>query len=219
MSAAEVFGWFAAAIVIARMVPQTVRVWRGGTNAGLSPLGLLCWLANDLGWLIYGLRAEMPALWGASVVLLVCDLALVAMAAPQLRGPVGHAGAAWLAVVVACAAAGQAPLGAALVLGSATGTVPHAAHALRQDDLRAVSRASWLVALLDAAAWGVYGAAHGDLPSVSYAALTALSASVILARLHHTARRPAPQTTITSTDHVPVPVPAAVSGSTRLHLV
>ena len=192
MSVPEMFGWIAAAMLVLRMVPQAARVWRSGTSAGISPLGVLCWLGNDLGWLVYGLRTDLHAIWMASVVLVVCDMVLVASCAGRLRGPTLHAGGAWLVAVVAGAIAGTGPLAVVLVVGSATGTVPHAVHALRHHDLRGVSRVSWLVALVDAVAWGVYGAAHRDLPSITYAGLTALTAVIVVARVTATNPRPLP---------------------------
>lgn len=194
MSVAEMFGWIAGAMLVLRMVPQAARVWRSGTSAGVSPLGVLCWLGNDVGWLVYGLRSDLHAIWVASIVVVACDVVLIASCAGRLRGPSLQAGGAWLATVVVAAVAGTDPLAVVLVIGSATGTVPHAVHALRHDDLRGVSRVSWLVALLDAVAWGVYGTAHRDVPSITYAALTALTAVVVVARVTATSPRPVPIT-------------------------
>lgn len=186
MDVAELFGWVGGVLVVARLVPQAVRLLRTGQTAGVSGLGALCWLGNDVGWLVYGLRADLAPLWLPSLCLVALDVVVVALLAPGLGRREVVPGLTWITGVLGAAALGSGPLGLALIAGSAAGNLPHGWRALRSDDLSGVSRATWLLALADGVLWGVYGAARSDAAVTWYAGLTLLTGAVVLWRIRAT---------------------------------
>jgi MtN3 and saliva related transmembrane protein len=186
VDAAEVIGWLGGALVISRLVPQAVRLLRTRQTAGISRVGALCWVGNDLGWLAYGLRADLAPLWAPSAVLLVLDSLIVVLLARSIRPREALTGLGWVGAVVVAVGAGQEVLAVALVAGSATGTLPHGWHALRARDLSGIAPAAWALALADGALWGIYGFARGDAAVTWYAALTLGTAVVVLWRLRVT---------------------------------
>lgn len=186
MDPAEAFGWLAGALLVARMAPQPLRIRRTGATGGVSALGAACWFGNDLGWLVYSHQAGLLAIAVPSAVLVVLDLALIGLLAPVATRRAIAGGGCWVLAIVGAALVGQGALALALVAGSATGTLPHAFHALRSADLSGIAPMTWMLGLADGALWGVYGWSRQDLPSVSYAILTMLTATVVLWRLSGT---------------------------------
>lgn len=190
MDVTELVGWLGGVMIVARLVPQTVRLLRTGSTAGVSGVGALCWLGNDVGWVVYGLREGLAPLWLPSALLLVLDLLVATMLIGRLRWRELAPGFAWIAAVTIAAVVGQGALGLALIAGSATGTLPHGWRALRSDDLSGVAPMTWALAVVDGMLWGLYGTARADAAVTWYAALTLLTGVVVLWRIR--ACRPSP---------------------------
>ena len=61
---------------------------------------------------------------------------------------------------------------------------------LRSDDVSGVAAATWWIAIVDAALWGLYGVALGDGPLIGYGVILLVSSVVVLTRLAVVRRRP-----------------------------
>jgi uncharacterized protein with PQ loop repeat len=219
MSFGEFAGWAGAVLVIARIAPQAALVRRTGRVDGLSAAGTLCWFANDLGWLIYGVTHGLTPLWLSSLVLLGLDTVLLAGLGTRLRTHRALPGVVWLAAVVVAAALGQAALAVVLLAGAAAGTIPHAVDAWRATDLSGVSPLTWRLGLADGALWGIYGLVLADTPVVLYAVLTAAASAAILVRMQtlaYSRQEDAPRLTAPATENQHVPDPAATRSAGRL---
>jgi uncharacterized protein with PQ loop repeat len=193
------FGWAGGALLVARIAPQTWRIWRTGSRAGVSRSGVWCWLGNDIGWFTYGVTSGLAPLWASSVALIVLDLVLLTQlgAHRHLRRS-DAVGISWAAAMTVIAASGSALLAPALIAASVAGTVPHAIASVRASDLSGISPTTWRLAALDGVLWLVYGAAVADGPVTLYAALTLVCSATIL---HQLARKPSPHNPTTAPTH------------------
>jgi uncharacterized protein with PQ loop repeat len=190
VTVAELFGWAGAVLIVARTLPQAWHLARYRNPAGVSRFGILCWLGNDIGWLVYGLRAGLAPLWVPSLALLVVNGAMVLLLLPGFRRGEAGPGLAWVAVICTAAWLGQGPLALALIGGSATSTLPHAWRALRSPDLSGVSRTTWRIALADGVLWGVYGFSQRDPAILWYSVLVLLTGGIVLWRIRATRETP-----------------------------
>ncbi len=73
---------------------------------------------------------------------------------------------------------------------TACNLLPAVVASLRTSALSGVSSATWIIALVEAALWLVYGVGVGDLALTLAGVVGAMMASVILARLAATGHRP-----------------------------
>lgn len=180
----ELYGWAGGALLVARIIPQVVHIWRTGSHAGVSRAGLWCWLGNDIGWLAHGHANDLTPVVASSIALAALDLVLLAQTRGAARTATTRYGVAWAATMTVLAAIGGNPLAAALIAASFAGTTPHAISAIRSNDLSGISPATWLLAGADGILWLIYGAGTGDGPVTLYAALTLATASIILWRIN-----------------------------------
>lgn len=191
LSNPEIYGWVGGVLLVARMIPQSIRIRRSGTHAGVSRTGLWCWLGNDIGWLSYGLSSGLAPLIASSAALAALDVILLLQTRAGGRARDERYGMLWALVMTILAATGSSLLTAALVAASFAGTVPHAVASVRNTDLSGISPLTWVLAGLDGILWLAYGIAREDGPVTLYASLTMGTAAVILARIYgwHKRRR------------------------------
>lgn len=179
----DLYGWLGGALLVARIIPQAVRIHRTGSHAGVSRAGLWCWLGNDLGWLAYGHSSRLTPLVASSAALAALDLILLTQTRGKTRTSSEHLGILWAATMTFLAVSSSPALPAALIAASFAGTVPHAVASLRSRDLAGISPATWILAGIDGILWLAYGIGTGDGPVTLYAALTLATAAVILTRI------------------------------------
>ncbi|HWE57239.1 MAG TPA: hypothetical protein VG435_17160 [Acidimicrobiales bacterium] len=174
----------ASAVFLARLLPQPVRTLRTGQVTGVSVLAAMNACIADIAWLVYGLTSRVVTIW------LVCIPAIAASAGTVwvLRRLIARrdlvASAIWLAAV------GLAAWSGALTFVLA-GTVlvscgPSLWSAFRSDRPVGIAPGTWLIALADAATWGLYGLAISNLALELYAVVLLATAVAILSRLRWT---------------------------------
>ena len=177
----------APAVFLVRLVPQPVRLARTGVDDGVSPMAAFNQLLSEGAWLTYGLVQARVAIWLVSAFALFPSgwQALLLLRRSRTADLVGAA-AFGTAIVVAWSAGWLgAVLGASVLLT----TGPQVVEALRTDDLSGIAPATWWISILDAALWGAYGLAIGDLALVGYWAVLTTCAVTVLARLAWTRQR------------------------------
>lgn len=186
MSLIGALALLASVVFLVRLLPQPVRLARSGVAAGVSPLAALQAVVSALAWIAYGLVAQLPVVWGVSVLALIPGV----WQAVLLRHRVTRRDLAWSGAF----AAGLGAAWAAGLLGVALGgTVlvtcgPQLRTVLVEDDLSGVAAATWCLAVVDALTWGLYGAAIGDGALVGYFVVLLTTAVVVLGRLAWTQR-------------------------------
>jgi len=186
MTGADVLAVVASGVFLARLLPQPVRLARSGVAAGVSALAALNAVIVAVAWVVYGLQADLLAVWLVSVLALVPGCWTVALLRREVQPADVALAGAWVAVLVAAALAGVS--GVALAVGVVVTQGPQVLQALRQRDLRGISPATWWISLLDAATWGAYGVAVADGALVGYAIVLTVSAAVVLGRVWWTRR-------------------------------
>lgn len=199
---ANVFG-------VAMIVPQAVRLHRTRVADGVSPTWVGVSLATNLWWLGYGLAAQLwgivPVSVGSLAVYGIVAFQVLRLAGPAARGPlsVGLAGSSLVFLAVLLAVGWS---GVGLTLGLAYGLQfgPAALGAIRSVDPAGISPATWIMALIEALVWIVYGLAIVDPALVVGGVGGSLMASVILGQV---VTRPATADPALP----PVPAPTAVA--------
>ena len=171
----------ASGTFLARLLPQPIRTWRTGQVAGVSALAVMNALIADGAWLAYGLAAGVLAVWLVSIPALAASGWTLFL----LRRTVGWrdaiVAAGWLAVVGLCALTGT--LTAALSLTVLVCGGPAVWSAFSSPTPVGVSRWTWWLAVADAASWGGYGLAIGDMALKLYGVVLLVTAVAILVRL------------------------------------
>jgi hypothetical protein len=148
---------------------------------GVSALAALTAVISDFAWLAHGITAALPAVWGVSILALIPSVWAVLLLRDQFRRLDVLGGLAYLTVLLIAAAANL--FAGALALGVVVTTGPQVWKALRGEDLRGISPATWCIALIDGSAWGTYGLVIGDMALQGYGIVMLVSAVVILVRL------------------------------------
>jgi len=186
-TAATVLSIVAPVVYLVRLLPQPLRLYRTGVAAGVSPLSAMNGVIGDVGWLAYGLSAGLPAVWVVSSLALVPAVWTVALLRREISRVDVAGAAAWAVVLVVSAALGV--VGLSLAAGVVVSQGPQVLEALRDDDLSGIAPSTWWVAVADAATWGAYGVAVGDVALMGYGVVLSVAAAVVLARIAWTVHR------------------------------
>ena len=174
-------------IYLVRLLPQPVRLWRTGVAAGVSPLSAMNGVIGDVGWVVYGISAGLPAVWAVCAFALIPAIWTVALLRPEVtRNDLLIAGA-WALALVVSAVFGA--IGVTLAAGVLVTQGPQVWTALRDDDLRGIAPGTWWIAVLDATAWGLYGLGIDDGALMGYGVVLNASAAIVLGRIWWTDRR------------------------------
>ena len=181
------FGCAAAVLSIGLNAPQAWRSCVGRRTAGLSPAARWLAVVQASTWLAYGVAEHVPLQVLTNSVCLALHLsvlgALLALD-PAARGrrvlpPQAALTVAWLAVVVACARTGAAPVGALAAGAGAVSVVPQLWRLARERgaDSSGVSVATTVLSLVAALCW----TAHGLALTSAAVVLPSLAAAVAAA--------------------------------------
>jgi uncharacterized protein with PQ loop repeat len=175
--------------------PQARRIARTRRVDGVSATWIGVSLAINAWWLTYGLVAGVWALVPVSVI----SLLLYGVMAWFFVLSVGRAGMPGLAL--GAFGLGMVPLpflliggwelaGVAVGLSYGVQLLPAVVASLRTSALSGVSSTTWIIALVEAALWLVYGVGVGDVALTLAGLVGVAMASVILVRLAVTGHRP-----------------------------
>lgn len=178
---------------VGMLLPQARLIAKTRSSNGVSGAWIGAGVSINLGWFVYGMSAGVWGLLpvsGGSLVLYFWMLYLLTPVNPAaareavqiLAGLVGILG-------VAVTLTGTPGLGFTL---SALYTVqfgPAAWAAVRQPDLRGVSTSTWIMAIIEAILWAIYGSAIGDLPVALGGVGASFMSAVILVCLFTKQRR------------------------------
>jgi uncharacterized protein with PQ loop repeat len=188
---ADLLGWIASVVFLVRLVPQPIKLWRTGLPEGLSPMAAINGVISDVGWVLYGFSAALVPVWAVSVASLVptvATLVLLLVTTRRVPRPDLVGSVVWLLSVAVAWHLGA--LVTVLGLSVVVNHGPQVVAALRERDLRGISTTTYLLALADAALWGVYGFAVRDPALLAYGVVLTAAALTILGRIWWT-RRPA----------------------------
>lgn len=175
--------------------PQARRIARTRGVEGVSATWIGVSLAINGWWLTYGLVAGVWALVPVSII----SLLLYGVMAWFYVASVGRPALPGLALGIF--GLGMVPLpflliggwelaGVAVGLSYGVQLLPAVVASLRTSELSGVSSTTWIIALVEAALWLVYGVGVSDIALTLAGLVGVVMASVILARLAVTGHRP-----------------------------
>lgn len=169
------------------LVPQAVRLRRRSTLDGVSAKWIGVGLTMNSWWLVYAVTTR---LWGLAPLAVLSILLYTDIARSALR--IGGArltndfvkGGALLGWLPAAFLVAHGWPGAGLAIGLCYGLqfVPAAAEAWRSESLNGLSPTTWILALIEAVAWFIYGLLTGDVALLVGGAGGSVMAAAILLR-------------------------------------
>jgi uncharacterized protein with PQ loop repeat len=195
--------WLSAVVVAANVlgatmaVPQATRIHRTRSAQGVSLAWAIMSTTINGWWGVYGLAVGDLAIVPVSFVSVTVYLAIAVMV---VRSSDTSATQAFLTAVAASAVVSSLPIVAmalggwqiaGIVLGGLYGVqlAPAVVAVYRSADVSGVSPATWIIALVEAALWGVHGIAAGDTGIVTLAVTGVSMSTLVLARLAVHGRR------------------------------
>lgn len=175
--------------------PQARKLIRTGRTDGVSTVWVGISMAMNAWWLVYGVVMEVWALVPVSSVslLLYSTIGVVMLRSvgpSALRGiGLGIAGLGLLPVPFLLAG-GWALAGGVIGLGYGVQLAPAVITAFRTSELGGVAAGTWVLALVEAALWLLYGSYVADSALLAGGGIGIGMASLILGRLAVTGHRP-----------------------------
>lgn len=186
--AATLLAWIA-------LVPQVIKLARGGDPSGVSPTWPAIGLVSNVGWVAYLLHERLWAAIPATVVVGVFYALVVRYLATSgtPMAPVVARGAAWaMGLGATLAVGGWAALGLVLGWSYAVQVAPAVWSAYRTALPTGIAPGTWALLSIDALLWGVYGWVSADLPIVVFGLVGVCGGTAILVRYSVTRRRLSP---------------------------
>lgn len=172
-------------------VPQAVQLVRTRRADGVSPAWAGMSITLNVWWVAYAIGVGE---WAIAPVGVVSAAAYLVIALSIIRFSVGPARQTMTPMLFSAMLLGAAPLIGLLVggwqlagvlLGALYGVqlTPAVITVYRSVDVSGVSPATWVIALSEAALWGLYGLPRADAGLISLAATGAVMSSLVLLRL------------------------------------
>jgi uncharacterized protein with PQ loop repeat len=190
MSAPSILALLASAVFLARLLPQPLRTRRTGRIEGVSALSALNAAIADSGWMVYGVAAGLPAVWGVSIPAVALSVVTAALLRRSITRSTLVVAGSWAAAVAGAAIAGGEALDLVLAATVVVCCGPAVWSAFRSDHPEGLTAWTWWLAVADALSWGGYGLAIGDPALELYGAVMLATAMALLLRLR-TTRNPA----------------------------
>lgn len=175
----------------AMAVPQASKLLRTRRPHGVSITWVAASVTVNAGWAVYGIGVGDLGIVPVSVVSMVAYL-VIGIGVYRFS-PAGHTRMLFVAIVTAASVTTVPVLAllidgwvaAGLTLGALYGVqlLPAVVSVYRTVDVSGVSSATWVIALVEAVLWGVYGLARLDPGLLALAATGSVMSVLVLARL------------------------------------
>jgi uncharacterized protein with PQ loop repeat len=154
------FAVVAAVTVVLSVAPQVLRVVRAEDVCGVSTTAATFAAVSCGAWTVYALLAGHHVAAASSALGIVMWGTVAGVAARRNGESPSTWTLTWGAVLLTAGVVDVAVLGAVLVIEALTYTLPQALRVRRRTD--GVSPATWLLTLVSACSWVLYGAGTGD---------------------------------------------------------
>ncbi len=172
---------------VGMIVPQAARLHRTGATDGVSAVWVGVGVSMNAWWLAYaaasGLWGLVPVSVGGMALYTILAVQLLRLIGPAVLRAVGRGQLIGLVPLVGLAADGWP--GAGLAIGLLYGAVfaPAVFAALRSASVAGISPTTWVLALVEAVIWLIYGSTTGDVALIAGGLGGTVMSSLILARL------------------------------------
>jgi len=180
----EVVGAAALVVTAIAVIPQTARMIRTRSTAGVSPVWAMLGAVSTGVWTAY--TAARGLWWATAADALAClsYVSAVVVLARHGVGPRLTAGALWLAVfVISYLAADLAGVGIVLAFAFIVQVAPSIWTAYRSGDLSGASIVTWRLTLAEGVLWFSYGWMKGDAAVVAFGLFAAIASVLMISRI------------------------------------
>lgn len=175
----------------AMAIPQARKLLRSRRVDGVSPVWAAVSAAVNAAWIPYGVAVGDLGIVPVSIVSVMAYVAIAIGICRYGTAPAAlvalrmFASAVAVLVVPAVVLIVEGWVAAGVTLGLFYGVqlTPAVVAVYRTADVSGVSLATWVIAFVEAALWGVYGLGRGDAGLLSLSASGLCMASLVLARL------------------------------------
>lgn len=185
------FSFFSMAVIalgISRSLPQLIRLLRTRQAHGVSVDTAATSMMVSLGWTIYGVLTQQPAISLASIATATTS-ALIAIFALRFGRQFREIMIApiWMVLLLLMGVLGGASgLSIILPVSVLASNIPQIRVAFKEQNLADLSLAMWLLAFCEGLLWGGYGIIKHDLPVLlNNGFLLTTSAVIIFLKIMH----------------------------------
>ncbi len=185
----QLTGAGALVVTATSAIPQTVRIVRVRSTAGVSAAWAVLGAVSTAAWTVYAISQELW--WTAIADALACAgyTAILWVLNSHGSRPNPAIAAGWTAVfVLAYATAGFGGFGAVLAVAFVIQVTPSLWTAYREPNPVGSSITTWYLGMTDGVLWAAYGTLEHDGPVALYGLIALTSGVLMVTRLKYTAR-------------------------------
>ena len=140
--------------------PQVWRMVRHDTSHGISPISIAHGLVGSALWFSYGISMSRHAIWISNGQFITAQLIIISVL--YRHGSMKSATLAKFAAVLAALLLITIPASPSVVgwmatTVSVTSLMPQVRHVIKTENLHGISVASWLMTIISASSWMIYG--------------------------------------------------------------
>lgn len=160
MTGTELLGYWCIAISLAFVWPQVWRTVRHDTTHGISSFGTLHAMSGAALWFAYGTLERLSTMWISNASFVTAQVIICAVLLRHGRLPgrmVAGFAVAELALLATGLSATNAVLGWIAIFVSGSGMIPNVLHVRSAPNLHGISIVSWVMTVIAAASWTLYG--------------------------------------------------------------
>lgn len=186
----DILAWVGSVLYLVRLLPQPIRIYKTKKIQGVSALAIANGAIATAAWFVHGVIHQHVPVWVASVISFPIEVFTLLLLRKNFSKNDGFIAGLWiLTILTGIYFYGKPGLGFLLSIGIFVNNGPQVLAAIRGKNLEGISTATWWIAFVDAALWGVYGIFVHDIALVGYGCTLATAGTIILIRVRHYRRR------------------------------
>lgn len=140
--------------------PQVWRMVRHDTSHGISPFSIAHGLVGSALWFTYGVSMDRHAIWISNGQFITAQLIIISVLyrhKSMSLALMAKFAAALAALLLITIPVSPAVVGWMATTVSVTSLMPQVAHVVKTENLHGISVGSWLMTIMSASSWMIYG--------------------------------------------------------------
>lgn len=140
--------------------PQVWRMVRHDTSHGISPISIAHGLVGSALWFTYGISMSREAIWISNGQFITAQLIIISVLFRHGSMPVAlmaKFGALLGSLLLITVPASPSVVGWMATTVSVTSLMPQVIHVIKTENLHGISVMSWLMTIMSASSWMIYG--------------------------------------------------------------
>lgn len=140
--------------------PQVWRMVRHDTSHGISPFSIAHGLVGSALWFTYGVSMDRHAIWISNGQFITAQLIIISVLyrhRSMSLALMAKFAAALAALLLITIPVSPAVVGWMATTVSVTSLMPQVAHVVKTENLHGISVGSWLMTIMSASSWMIYG--------------------------------------------------------------